>query len=91
LTNNFPFDTAIPMSYINIRVIAYSGYRVNESPRTFVINDETRTVVEILDKWIEEGFANRVRRRFFIVKADNDRHYKIYYDETTSEWFCEME
>lgn len=79
------------MSYVNIKVIAYSGYRVNESPWTFVINDETMTVTEILDKWIEENYSDRVRKRFFIVKTDNDKHYKIYVDEKTSEWFCEME
>jgi hypothetical protein len=45
------------MSYVNIKVTAYSGYRDNESPRTFVINDEALTVVEILDKWIEESWA----------------------------------
>ena len=90
MTNNFPVDTVKPMSYVNIRVTAYSGYRVNESPRTFILNDETMTVVEIMDKWIEEDFSNRLRRRFFVVKADNEQHYKIYVDETTSEWFCEV-
>jgi hypothetical protein len=78
------------MSYLNIRVTAYSGYRDNESPRTFLINDEKMTVVEIVDRWIEENFSDRMRKRFFIVKTDNDKQYKIYVDEKTSEWFCEI-
>ena len=79
------------MSYINIKVIAYSGYRDNESPRTFLIKDEKMTVVEIADRWIEESYSDTIRKRFFIVKTDNDMQYKIYVDEKTSEWFCERE
>ena len=78
------------MSYVNIKVTAYSGYRDNESPRTFLMNDETMTVVESLDMWIEEGFSDRMRKRFFIVKTDNNQNYKIYLDENTSQWFCEI-
>lgn len=77
------------MPYTNITVTAYSGHRVNERPASFVLNDEAVTVVEILDRWIEENFSDRERKRFFIVRADNDRRYKIYVDERTSEWFCE--
>jgi hypothetical protein len=78
------------MSYLNIRVTAYSGYRDNESPRTFLISDEKMTVVEIVDRWIEENFSDRMRKRFFIVKTQDNKHYKIYIDEKTSEWFCEI-
>ena len=79
------------MPYINIKVITYSGYRVNETPRTLVINNESVTVAEIVDKWIEENYSDRARKRFFIVKTHDDRHYKIYVDEKTAEWFCEVE
>jgi hypothetical protein len=48
------------MSYENIKVIAYSGYRGDESPRAFFINDEKITVVEIVDMWIEESLSNQV-------------------------------
>lgn len=78
------------MSYVNIKVIAYSGYRDDESPRAFLINDETMIAVEIVDKWIEESFSDRTRKRFFIVKTQDNRQYKIYVDEKTSEWFCEI-
>ena len=78
------------MSYVSIKVLTYSGYRGDERPTSLVINDKTMTVVEILDRWIEEGFSDRVRKRFFIVKADNNQDYKIFIDETSSEWFCEI-
>jgi hypothetical protein len=79
------------MSYINIKVIAYSGHRDSERPMTLLINDEKITVVEIMDRWIGEGFADRERKRFFVIKADNKQHYTIYVDEKTSKWFCEVE
>ena len=78
------------MSYENIKVIAYSGYRGAESPRAFFINDEKINVVEIVDMWIEESSSNRMRKRFFIVKTNEDQRYKIYIDEKTLEWFCEI-
>jgi len=74
------------MSYENIKVIAYSGYRGNEGPRALLINDEIITVVEIVDKWIEENFSDRTRKRFFIVKTHDKQQYKIYIDEKTLEW-----
>jgi len=78
------------MSYVKIKVIAYSGYRDDESPRAFLTNDETMTVVEIVDKWIEESYSDRMRKRFFTVKTQDNRQYKIDVDEKTSEWFCEI-
>jgi len=79
------------MSYQNIKVIAHSGYRGDEKPRAFSIhNDEKITVVEILDMWIEESLPDKTRKRFFIVKGNDNQKYKIYIDEETLEWFCEM-
>jgi hypothetical protein len=77
------------MSYVSIKVLAYSGYRGDERPTSLIIDDKTMKVVEILDRWIEQGFYDRVTKRFFIVKADNNQHYKIFIDETSSEWFYE--
>jgi hypothetical protein len=78
------------MSYQNIRVIAYSGYRGDENPRAFFINNEKITVVEILDMWIEESLPDTTKKRFFMVKGDDKQKYKIYNDGKTLEWFCEM-
>ena len=79
------------MSYENIKVKAYSGYRREEKPRAFFINNEQITVAEILDMWIEESLPDKTRKRFFIVKGNDKQKYKIYNDEKTLEWFCEMQ
>ena len=75
------------MSDKNITVIAYSGYRNDESPRAFILYDEEITVTETLKKWIEEDLKDRSRKRFFVVKGNDGYTYKIYYDDKKKEWF----
>jgi hypothetical protein len=78
------------MPYQKIKVMAHSGYRGEEKPSTFFINDDKISVVEILDMWIEERLQDKTRKRFFIVKGNDNRQYIIYIDEKTFEWFCEI-
>lgn len=37
-----------------IKVIAYAGYRTEETPGAFILQNEKIVVIEILDMWIEE-------------------------------------
>ncbi len=75
------------MSDKKITVIAYSGYRNDESPRAFILYDEEITVTETLSKWIEEDLKDKSRKRFFVVKGSDGYTYKMYYDEKKKEWF----
>ncbi len=50
-----------------IKVTSYSGYKDEESPLSFLIDDEKIGVVEILKKWIEEEQGSRKIKRFFKV------------------------
>jgi hypothetical protein len=68
-------------------VTAYSGYRGEESPKTFIRQGKKITVVEILKRWIEEEAGNRKRRRFFEVRGSDDAIHRIVYDEESFEWF----
>jgi len=79
------------VTYLPITVLEYSGSRANERPRSFLFEGESLTIVEILDRWIEENYIDKTRKRFFIVKTHNGRHYKIFCDEKTSEWRCTKE
>jgi hypothetical protein len=71
-----------------IEVIAYSGYRGEETPRTILLHDEKIEVIEILSQWIEETSDNRERKRFYQIKGDDGVLHRIYYDEKAMEWFC---
>jgi hypothetical protein len=70
-----------------IEVIAYSGYRGEETPRAILFRWKRIEVIEILKQWIEERFDNRNIRRFYQVKGSDGNLYTIYYDEKSMEWF----
>ena len=64
-----------------VSVIAYSGYRGEETPKKFILHSRQIEVAEILSRWIEEGSVNRATKRFFRVKGSEGLIYKIYYDD----------
>ena len=70
-----------------IEVIAYSGYRGEEIPRTMILHNEKIGVAEILSSWMEEGLKNRARKRFFKIKGSDGNLYKIYFNEKVMEWY----
>lgn len=70
-----------------IEVIAYSGYKAEESPRFFFLEQEKIEVLRILRMWVEEGIEDRRRKRFFRVRASDGYTHTLYYDEGTRRWF----
>jgi hypothetical protein len=77
------------MSNEKIEVMAYSGYRGEESPRAFILGGTRIEVVEIQDRWIEEGIGDTTTKRFFKVKGSDGRIHKIFYDGEREEWYYE--
>jgi len=75
------------MSDERIEVIAYSGYRGEESPRVFILQGEKIQIMEILNMWIEEGLEDKTRKRIFKVRGSDGYMHKLYYAEKTMEWF----
>lgn len=71
-----------------IKVIAYSGYRGEETPRTLLLRGGRIEVMEILKQWIEEGLDDRTTKRFYQIKGNDGVVRRIYYDEKAMEWFC---
>ncbi|HEX9021988.1 MAG TPA: DUF6504 family protein [Nitrospirota bacterium] len=69
-----------------IYVITYSGRKGEERPATFILRGLRIDVVAIMDHWIEEGFKDRARKRYFRVKGSDGRTHRIYYDENALEW-----
>ncbi|SNB47863.1 hypothetical protein [Geobacter sp. DSM 9736] len=70
-----------------IRVIAYAGYRADETPRAFFFNESRIDVVKVLDQWQEQEAANWQRRRYFKVKGSDSRAHLICYDEQEMSWY----
>lgn len=70
-----------------IEVIAYSGYRDEEIPRTIFLHGERIEVINILNQWMEEKFDDRTRKRLYQFKGSDGVVHRIYYDEKSMEWF----
>lgn len=70
-----------------IQVAAHSGYKAGERPAAFVLDGEEIGVIKILDRWLEEDFAEKARRRFFTVEGSDGYTRTLYRDEKTGEWF----
>lgn len=71
----------------NIEVISYAGFKGEERPRSFVLDDNKIEVIEILKMWIEEGREDRERKRFFKIKGSDRNIYTLCYDEKLMNWF----
>lgn len=70
-----------------IEVIAYSGYRGEETPRTIFFLGKRIEVIEILRQWMEERSDDRSRKSFYKIKGSDGALHMIYYDEKVMEWF----
>ncbi len=70
-----------------IDVISFSGRKADERPVTFILRGLRIDVVEITDRWVEEGLQDRVRRRFFRVRGSDGGTHRLYYDEHALEWY----
>jgi hypothetical protein len=70
-----------------IALTAYSGHRGEEIPRSFILQSEKIEVLEILDRWAEENFETRGRKRFFKIRGSDGYVHKLYYDEREKAWF----
>jgi hypothetical protein len=75
------------MSEQRIKVIAYSGYRGEETPKTIFLHGTRIEIIEILNQWIEEGLDDKATKRFYQIKGNDGLVRRIYYDEKTMEWF----
>jgi hypothetical protein len=65
----------------NIKVFAYSGYKADERPTAFVVDDRRYDVTRIIDRWYG------VDHDYFKALADDGRIYLLKWDRTADLWF----
>lgn len=70
-----------------IEIVAYSGYRGEETPRTIFFDSKRIEVIKILRQWVEETSDDREIRRFYQIRGSDGVLYTIYYGEESMEWF----
>lgn len=74
-----------------IEVVAYSGYRGEEYPKSFVTRGEKIEVSEILSMRIEEQHRSKGRKRVFLVRGSDGYEHRVHYDEQIKQWFLTRE
>ena len=76
------------MARERVEVVAYSGYRGEETPRAFRWQGRMVEVAEIESRWTEEGVEGGATRRGFRLTGTDGIPYLLIYDEQTQEWYC---
>lgn len=74
--NNFSFPK-------KIEVYAYSGYKANERPISFVVDDRKLEVSQIIDRWYG------VDDDYFKVLAGDGKVYLLRWHRTLDAWYIE--
>jgi hypothetical protein len=63
-----------------IRVDAYSGYKANERPEAFTLDEEVYEIDAVLDQWYEPSAM------YFKVQSTEGKTYLLRYDKLEDEW-----
>ncbi len=65
---------------IDIRVSCYAGYRGEETPQRFFLQDRQIEVVKVVDRWLAPD------HRYFKIRGDDDAIYILRHDISTEQW-----
>lgn len=65
---------------MKIRVDCYSGYRGEETPRRFWLEERLVEIKEVVDRWLDP------EHRYFKVVGDDHSTYILRHDSETYEW-----
>jgi hypothetical protein len=68
-----------------IQVTCYSGYKPNERPCTFIVDDDLYEIHEVLQRWREPFFE------FFKVLTTNGQTFVLRCKRETEEWSLSSE
>jgi hypothetical protein len=63
-----------------IHVDAYSGYKANERPEAFTLDEQVYEIAAVLDQWYEPSAT------YFKVQSTEGKTYLLRYDEAVDEW-----
>jgi hypothetical protein len=75
------------MPYESIDVECYSGYRANERPVAFTLQDRRWQVEEILDRWYEGGLhPSEPPLDYFKVRTTEGRIFLLRYNSLFDAW-----
>ena len=67
----------------NLKVSAYSGYKMNERPLYFILNERKFMVNQIVDSWRDPDHD------CFKVKSDDKKEYILKWNRMLDQWFLD--
>jgi hypothetical protein len=65
---------------LRIYVDAYSGYRANERPRQFCLDDDVFEIAEVEDRWYD------LNAEYFDFRTTEGKRYILRHDERANQW-----
>jgi hypothetical protein len=65
---------------LRIYVDAYSGYRANERPRQFCLDDDVFEIAEVEDRWYDPS------AEYFKVRTTDGKRYLLRCDAESGHW-----
>ena len=71
-------------SDLTIRVECYAGYRGEETPRRFFLDERKVEVKEIFNRWLAPD------HRYFKVRGDDGNDYILRHDAVADRWELTM-
>ncbi len=72
----------------SIEVECYAGYKADETPRRFRLEDQWLEVSEVLDRWYQgAGNPEWPMADYFKVTASDQHQYLLKHDRESDEWF----
>ncbi len=69
-----------------LAVKCYSGFKLNQRPLSFFLDEREFMVMDIEGSWFEEDEVSRARHACFRVRADDGDLYLLGYDEGADSW-----
>jgi len=73
---------------IPIKVESYSGYKADEYPKCFYLDDQKNEIVNIVDRWYQ-GYSDPhvPASDYFKVKTESGDQYLLKHDLEKDGWF----
>src|SRR5438093_2885229 len=68
------------MYVVTIHIDSYSGFKANERPQQFVLDEDVYEIAAVLDQWYEPSAM------YFKVQSTAGKLYLLRYDEHQDEW-----
>ena len=81
-------STATQLRLVPITVECHAGFKADEIPRRFLLEEQWVEVEEVIDRWYQvESLPEWPRANYFKVRDNHHQTYLLKHDLEADEWF----